>query len=308
MIARMAHGFLALGLTLLLAAPASGAARPQSLGTSEAQVLADGSRFAAYKSAAAEITVIDDARERVFTIAIDAACRPAGMAPVGLLLLSCRGSGDASYELRVLDLRRQTSITVPGVDPRYESYEVFGRRWLFGQSAASGHQIRIYLNWHTGEKRSFGDEGAGGTYTPRDLDHDALEPLAPPRADGRDFVRDPPFSVAPTRTGDREVWSDLTLLRNGDERTLGARVARLDRCPTWCGSISIGAGLVTWSKGRVARAYLIRARRRLEWRFKRLLVIPGTLGRAVRHTRAKVYVSVYNPENGRYRLFVVRWR
>jgi hypothetical protein len=307
MISLMVHGFLAFGFALLLAAPASGAARPQSLGTSNAPVLTDGSRFAAYKSAATELTVVDDARKRVFTVAIDSGCLPEEMTAVGLLLVSCPGSQASDYELRVLDLRRRTSATVPGVEPLYESYELFGRRWLAGESAASGRRIRIYLNWHTGQKRSFGEEGAGGTYTPRDLDHDALAPIAPPRADGRDFDRDPPFSVAPTRTRDRKVWSDLTLFRNGDERTLGARLARLDRCPRWCGSISIGAGLVTWSKGRVARVYAIRTRDRAEWRFKRVLTLPGTLGRAVRHTRAKVYVSVYNPDNGRFRLFAVRW-
>ena len=311
---RIAQSLLA-GATILLTPAVASAASPRSLGVSAEPVEADGSRFAAYRSGPAELTVIDDARGRTFTVAVEPRCQTGDMAPVGLMLLYCGRTETHDPELRVLDLRHGTTTLVPsgtggsgGFDPSFESYDELGRRWLAGESSASGHRVRVYLDWHTGAKRSFGEDGAGGSYTPRDLDDEALPRIAPARPGGRDFDRDPPFSVTPTRTFDRDVWSDLTLFRGGTRRTFGTRVARLDHCPTWCGSIAIGAGLVTWSRGRVARAYVLGGGRRLQWRFDRVLTPTGNLGRAVRHTRTTVYVSVRDPATGTMRLFAANWR
>jgi len=301
----------ALALALLLPAPGALGATDarRSLGASQSLLLADGSRFAVYKAHPTKLTVVDAARKKRFRISVEPECSPGDVARA-LLLLGCRSPATGALRLHVVDLRSRAATQVPertdqpdrGFDPATEGFGEVGRRWLAGASAESGRVVRIYIDWRTGEKRTFGEESA---YTPRDLDSAGLEPVAPRRHEDFAFVFDAPFSATPTRRTAQGAPADLTLFSGGTAGRLGTRVARIDGCSNSCGSISIGAGIVSWASGRSARAYLIRARRRLSWRFDRRLVPAGSNGQFVQHTRDAVYVSVFDASTSTYRLSAI---
>jgi hypothetical protein len=275
------------------------------IGSSEFPLTTDGSRYAVAKMSENALTARDDLRGRRFEIPVEPGCYPKDMASGGLTLVACPGE-DGQYRLSVLDVDDQSSTSVP-YNPGYEGYSQIGRQWLQGADFGSGHIVTAYLNWHTGA-RSYG-ELDGGPYTPRDLDKPGLPALTIERPGDFTFATDSPFALTQTARNEREHPARITLFRNFSRYTLGKRVALLDPCPNACGSLSLGAGLATWSNGRFARAYVIKSRRRLSWRFPKALLPPGeSTGQVVGHTRTTVYTSLFDRKTRRVGLYAARWK
>jgi hypothetical protein len=288
------------------------AATPRQIGKSDYLVVADSTRFAVYKTSASALTVRDDARNRRVTISVMPGCSPVDVARGGFVLLYCREEGTHRH-LEVLNIRERTSVEVPepdpagdpGFSPDLEGYDEIGRQWLAGISSTAGHPVIIYRNWHTGERRSFGEDE---TYRPRDLDLAALPIVAPVRPIGFTFGFDSPFAATPTARNRRRQPARLALFRDFSRTTLGQRVTVLDKCASYCWSLSLGGGLVSWSHGRYARGYVVRTGRRVAWRFPRALLSPPRPVRVVQHTRTTVYTSLYDDNTRRFDLYSVRWR
>jgi hypothetical protein len=286
-------GLTGLGVALVLAfALPAAAAERKFLGTSPEQVRTDGTRFAVFKSSDTKLTVIDDARKRRFRMSVEPNCLPSDAAPGGFVLLGCSGGDAAHY---IIDLRKRTSIRLQEMKPDpfrwynadYEGFSDIGRTWLKG-SSAQGPVIPLYLNWHTGERR--GAPEADPPYTPLDLDSSDLRPLGPPQSQGFAFAVDPPFSIAQTdqdTSPDVATPGELVLYRDGTAKKLGTRVVRLSRCRLGCGSVTLGAGVVTWSEGRVGHTYVIRTRQRLSRTFTQ------HVGNGLEHTRSTLYWTRY---------------
>lgn len=267
--------------------PAAAAGR-QLVGRSETPLLADGTRFAVYKSSNTKLSVRDDKRERRFRLSVAPSCEPQDVARPGLLLLRCsRGDG----EHHVVDLRTRTSVRVQEMepdpflwyDPDYEGFGDVGARWLKG-SSAMGPVVPFFLNWHTGERRAASDDDA--RYTPVDLGSPDLDQIAPPQPHGFAFDKDRTFSIAQADRDDSKhgfLAGDLLLYRDGTANKLGTRVAILSRCRGGCIHVGLGAGLVTWAEGRVAHAYTIRSRRHVAW------TLEERIGAGLQHTRMTLY-------------------
>ena len=294
--------------------------RVRSLGRSEFMMEADGSRFVVYKTTSTALTVRDDVRRRRYRIPIGATCRPGPLARGGFLMLHCSRAdvpGERPIsDLDVVNLRTGASTRVPdgssGPVPgppdtgdSERGYSEIGRYWLQGYAFFNGHSRRTYLNWRTGEGRSFGPEKDSGAYARRDLDDPDLPAVAPETPYSDFFAFDPPFSAG--LIGRRSGAARLTLFKGSSPRSFGTPVARLGRCSASCGSLSIGAGLVTWKRGRTAYSYEIASGRRFSRR------APGPWPRqfasqAVRHTRTTVYTSVFEPGTRTWRLYAERWK
>lgn len=276
---------------LVFALPAT-AAESRFLDTSPDQIRTDGSRFAVFKSSDTKLTVIDDARRQRFRMSAEPNCLPLDLSPSGFLLLGCSGADPKHF---VLDLRRRTSVQVQQMkpdpfrwyNPDYEYLGPGGRTWLKAASSV-GRSVPFYLNWHTGERRGSPDNDS--TYTPLDLDSADLTQLGPPQQHGFAFAVDRPFSIAQS---DRDPSPDvalpgaLTLYRDGTAKKLGTRVARLSLCRSGCFNATLGAGVVTWSEGRVAHLYVIRTRERSSRRFSQ------RVGLGLEHTRSTLYWTRY---------------
>lgn len=290
-----------------VAAGSATAATPRLIGSSEFALTTDGSRYAVAKTSDNALTVRDDLRGRRFEIPVEPGCYPADVASGGLTLVGCPGE-DGQYRFSVLDVDDQSRTVVPSFNPAFEGYSRIGRQWLQGGDFGSGHSVITYLNWHTGERRTSGEE-SGGPYTPRDLDKPGLPALTIKRPGDFTFATDSPFALTQTARNDREHPARITLFRNFGRHTLGKRVALLDPCPNACGALSLGAGLATWSHGRYARAYVIKSGRRLGWRFPKALLPPDNpTGQVVQHTRTTVYTSLFDQKTGRVRLYAARWK
>jgi hypothetical protein len=194
-----------------------------------------------------------------------------------LVLLRCR---DGSYRVLRLSRRRETSVASPVA---LDSFDTLGRYWMAGSNCRTSDPAdctRVYLNWRTGERRTFGEQLDSATH--RDLDNPAL-PVA---------RRPTPTQPLPQREGDAvlsaggEDGADL-ILRVGRSRLV------LSRCPNGCLYARLLRGVVTWShgSGTVAYAYDVAAHRRFRWKFEPIVTEFGERV-LVHHTRYEILVLV----------------
>jgi hypothetical protein len=290
---------LAMAMALV---PAAGAGartpRPRSLGHAVSAIRTDGARFAVYMPRAGELTVRDDLRRTRRTIPFEDGCDPLDVARGGHLLVGCGGaSGSSSYHVQSLRTGAVEGISAGG---QYEGYGEIGTRWLAGIYTASAHQVIVYVNWHTGASESASEVEE---YVPRDLDSPDLRPLGPKLATGTAFAFDRPFAATDALRGPHRVPL-LTLFENPSVHGFGRRVAKLDTCPAFCGSISNGGGIVTWVNRATVHGYAIGSRRRFAWRFADAGPAAPPI---VAHTRTTVYESQFRPPD-RIRLRAIRWR
>jgi hypothetical protein len=133
------------------------------------------------------------------------------------------------------------------IDPRLESFAYIGRYWLRGENSSSGHPITVYLNWHSGERVTFGEERVA---VPRDLNSPNLRTLGA-ATDSQEVFADGPFIAALRSVEGRTTFGPVILRRSGHP------TRTLDRCRNGCASLSIGGGLVTWRSGRRAHVYVL---------------------------------------------------
>lgn len=296
------------GAALVLPGPARAAdTELRSLGSGRSAVLTDGTRYAAFLSDPAHLTVRDDTRERSFEVSNPPGCRPVALAGGARLLRECPPEGEATeVRYEVVNLTQETVNDVP-TQPG-DAFTDVGLRWLAGEARPEpGHTEITYMDWRTGRRVGFGEDPSDARVT-RDLDSPTLAPLAPPRPDGYAVEADEPFTAAHTGRDAQGRPAQLDLYRGTTQRDFGQRIARLDRCgATACRSVTVGGGLVTWVKGRQVRG---RATRNAARVLVRIASGASAAGLRATHTRKTVYVALFKgeDESSGFRLYALDWR
>lgn len=258
------------------------AATPKKVERSGFPLVADGQRYAASRPDAGSVLVRDDIGGRRRWVPAPSDCRPVD-AHRGIFLLTC---SKAQY---LIAPGSSTLRSIPGDhDPDSEGFAMVGTRWLFGTS--TDHAKVFYVNWHTGERRDFGE--TAGDAPPRDLDSTDLHKL--------------PADVIFRSKRVTIRWSGPKLVaeRRGHQRMT------LDSCTFGCQSITVGGGLLTWAHGKVARGYALKTGRRSRWKFKKVIADRRALFDGVQHTARYVYFNVPRSSNaaGRFDVRRTSWR
>jgi hypothetical protein len=269
---------------LVAACPAfAKSVHPRIVGDSSWPLRADGERYAVYGPHSGVLKLLDARSHRSQTLPIGANCRVDAGAPA-VFLVNC-SKDDGSETPFVLQARTGTVGPVPGEGAAYlpgsDSFSSLGTQWLRGGSDSSGHTVLEYLNWHTGRMVSFG-ETVDDDAVPRDLNSTNLRPVGP-TGSYQFFLKMDRFTVVRTQAANARL-----ILRH-----TGRRSVVLDRCRNWCGSVSIGSGVVSWASGRIAHAYFLRSAKRLSWTFAKPIAqpVPG-LDAGVQHTAKDIFFSV----------------
>jgi hypothetical protein len=311
MVARLSLVLAGAALALPTAADAADG-ELRSLGSARSAVMTDGTRYAAFLSDPTHLTVRDDARERSFEVSNPPGCRPLSLAEGARLLRECPDESAQAAEPRpgiryeVVNLTQETVNDVP-IQPG-DAFDEIGTRWLAGTARPEpGHTELTYMDWRTGRRVAFGEDPSDAR-VPRDLDSPTLAPLSPPRPAGYTVTADEPFTVLHTGRDEESRPAYLDLFRGTTDRSLGQRIARLDRCGAIaCRYATIGGGLVTWVKGRQVRGRATRGGARVLVRIARGA---SAAGLRATHTRKTVYVALFKgeDESSGFRLFALDWR
>lgn len=212
---------------------------------------------------------------------------------LGLALFRCSGS---PQEYRVLRISTRVETSTHSSEAN-DHFDLLGKYWLAGSNCPSpSNCTAVYLNWRTGERRSFGEPPE--PVPNHNIDSPSLDPGSPPQSA-------PEF---PQREGGATLslggpdGNDLILRANGRKRTLST--CELGECL----APRLLAGVVTWSHtgGTGAYAYDIDRDRTIKWRFE---PIPTAIDANVRiqHTKYEVLISVAarldSAGNAVYRLY-----
>jgi hypothetical protein len=249
-------GLLALcGLSVGTTSSAVAAPRLHLLARTSTPVVTDRERFALYQPLAGPTVLLDTRSGHRRNVRFDSPCA-APDAWRGRFLIECQTWATVFLPF-ILDARSGSMTEVPGsgrsFSPSEDYFGRIGRRWLAG-SAAIGPVVAVYLNWHTGQLRSFGE--SFGTEVPRDLDSPGLRPLTGASRFGV-YLRDRGFTV----TQGPQPRAPLKL------RHHSGRARTLDRCDRPCESISVGGGWVSWSTWYEVHALRLATGKKLTWRF-----------------------------------------
>jgi hypothetical protein len=292
---------LLLALALPAAVPAAGAVH--QFGTSTTALVTDGVRYAAYKPQPDQLAIRDDQSGSVSLVAGAATCQPLWGA-AGVFLVLCPNLSPRYF---VLNAASQSLTPIPGHGTTWDDYTGFtriGADWVEAVTSSGGRQSGYYVNWHNGTRKfaPIPDEDALLPGAPPDLDSPGLRPLGPKEktvgiafAESRFLLRQVGTERFP------RDYQDLVLFRKG------RRVALLDRCHQWCGSIRLGARLVTWARGTMGFGYDMAHRRQVRWRLNQQISFPGNFESSeIQHTARHVFFSLKTTAGGSPQ-FDVRW-
>jgi hypothetical protein len=241
----------------------------------------DGRRYFAYRLGDGVVHLRDDRRHKEFRIAVNPACGIIDGARA-IFLLWCP-KADGSLAPLILGADRRTLIAPPvnsASDPSAVQYTNVGRYWMLGFDP-SGHGTCVAKNWHTGEVDVLPSEFScplNVDLSSRSLRRTRFVTVESGGVDGA-------YAAQPLTDPPR-----LALYQLGHTRRI------LGQCPGSCDSVTIGAGLVTWTwsaRANSATAYDIKRHRRLSWRFGQ------AAGRTtVAHTLRRVYFIVPQQSTG----------
>lgn len=243
------------------------AASSHRFASGHSQVITDGDRFAIYKRDQATLVVIDERRDRRRAIRIGSRCGPTDGAH-GVFLISCIDSAGAQYS-RVLTAARGVLRDAPRVTYG-TSVTRIGRRWLQARDMTTGNSLIIYVQWRSGDRRTF---PASERWVPRDLDDRDLAEIGPSLDLSSDFRAD----------GKYRVWEDSGIVVKAD----GHSSRELARCRATCTSLALSYGVVAWRDDAGAHAVSLDRGDRARWTGFDL-----GLNHPIALTRRRVYLSV----------------
>jgi hypothetical protein len=290
-------------LTLALPVESPAGAAVHQFGVSSSALITDGVRYAAYNPQPGQLAIRDDQSGRVSLVAGAANCEPLWGA-AGTFLVICP---DLPPRYFVLNAVSQSLSPIHGHGTTWDDFTGFtriGADWVEAVTSSAGRQSGYYVNWHNGTRKyaPIPNEDADLPGAPPDLDSPGLRQLGPKErtvgiafAEGKFLLRQVGTEHVP------RDYQDLVLFRKG------RRFALLDRCHEWCGSIRLGAKLVTWARGRMGFGYDIAHRRVIRWRLTQQISFPGNFESSeVQHTAQHVFFSLKNTAGGSLR-YDVRW-
>jgi hypothetical protein len=286
-------------------APAT-AVTPRSLGPAYSQLITDGVRYLAFKPQRDQLEVKNDQTGVVKQVPLADGCVPI-YARYATFLVSCYADGAKSFLL--LDTATGSLRPVPGAgsayDPSSATLVRIGRNWIEGTDSSSGHPTRFYVNWHTGTRSQFGRE-SDLSDVQRDLDSPSLRAIGPSQfpvgfsdVDGSFVLRQAGRERFP------RDYQDLVLYRNK------RRVALLDRCHTYCGSVGVSGGRAIWSRGALGYGFTVKTRQRTHWRLPQSITVLGS-GYGVSGIQSTSRHAFFNVRTLRtdippFLLYVARW-
>jgi hypothetical protein len=281
-------------------------------------VLTDGRRWAAY-AAPGHVTHVLDDRGPAYEVKTPAGCGLAGVGH-GILMWQCR---EARGHYPVLfDLVHRRRLPAAGIDGLFADFDArtfngphqtpsrydidfvnVGREWVGGPYAieTSHGTFGVFaLNWRTGERRY--DRPRSASVWPNFDSPGFGQPLCSSLSRVIDQGYDQRIFLDFGYEGGYGVTINGSLSKLLLERC-GRQPMVLDRCPHQdCDFWQLGAGIVTWQRGRWAFLYDIARRRRrvFSQRAFRAGVWP-------QHTRRSIFASVPIEVATRYSL-VTRYR
>ena len=292
-----AAAILCLGITCGSVVGALGATRSSPLRPlhTDSAVVAD-DRYAVFTHLNSNHIVIRDTKTRR-SVNYSTACLPPGSDSFrrGYLLLECPSNAPQRY--LVLRVRDRAVSAIQHVPDGVLFYGV-GRFWVAGArgNPDGTDQQSVYLNWHTGEVRSY-----PGAYQdpPRNLNDPQLRKRAPGIERGE----------FPRRLGRYVITHPSKGKHAGELRLHNVhKTILLSRCLHECNFVETVPGLVFWAERTAVRGYALRSGRRLRWPRSRNLRTPAVVGSGY-----ELFIVDYidDPEivdNPQTRLYVTEWR
>ncbi|HEX4692401.1 MAG TPA: hypothetical protein VH276_17015 [Solirubrobacteraceae bacterium] len=252
--ARIATLVLALAATV---PPAGADAAPgRSAGRLAGPPLGDGSRWIGWRGGGG-VHVLDATTDETTTFASPAGCDFTALGG-GQALFTCAAAAPGrsatpvllSLTDGILHLPAGAELLTAPADAGVQDVYAVGRQGLAGGGQGFKGGYRFFFDWHRGAY----------AYGPTDrevidLDHDPIvRPLCAPLGHKR---------------ADRTVYAPPYLVKGRYHRILiarcGVHAQRQIRCVGFCGTPSVGAGILTWTDARGVHARTLRGGR--SWRF-----------------------------------------